>query len=449
VCYNNTCDDAMKKILLIIFLLIPITVNAEEYLTNCKITINDKEYSKLQDDSYSSYINFAKEDIVTVTCNEEIKNIYLMYNVKSSKGNLEYNGKSIKTGENNFLNEVIRLKENIKSFTITYEEDYSIAEIYLFADELPNWVQDWQTLEKADLMLFSTHADDEQLFFAGLMPTYIDKGYKIQVVYFTNHYNNTLRYHEQLEGLWTIGIKYYPVISTFPDAYSESLEGATANLKNAGYTTDEALAFQVNQIRKFKPYVVVGHDEKGEYSHGQHILNTHLLKDAIVKAADKDYQTTKDYDPWDISKLYLHLYKENPIILDYDVPLDFYEGKSAYEVSKEGYSKHHSQQYTWFTEWLNGPNNSFTSATQIKTYNPAHYGLYYSSVGEDIEKNNMFENVKFPITEIIFNDETDNSIEKFINNYKSLTKEEKYLYFGLGFIFISLIGFIIIHNRKK
>lgn len=439
----------MKKLLYLILLLLPLSVNAEEYIKDCVITVNDIEYSKLTDGKYSSFQNFNKDDILKVSCEKDIKNIYIMYNVQSTKGLLEYKDEKVNTGANNYLNEVIKLEKTTNTFSITYSDSFSIADIYLFEGDIPNWVQDWQTLDKADLMLFSTHSDDEQLFFAGLMPTYIDKGYKIQVIYFTNHYNNTLRYHEQLEGLWTIGIKYYPVISSYPDAYSESLEGATANLNRAGYSTDDAMKFQVDQIRRFRPYVVVGHDEKGEYSHGQHILNTHLLKDSIIKAGDKEYITDNSYEPWNISKLYLHLYKENEIILDYDIPLNSYEGKTAYEVSKEGYAKHYSQQYTWFTDWLKGPNNSFTSATQIKTYNPAHYGLYYSSVGEDIKKDNMFENIKFPVSEIIFNDTTDNAIEKLVNNYNNLTKEEKLMYIGLTLSFIAIIGFIIIHNRRR
>ena len=48
---------------------------------------------------------------------------------------------------------------------------------------------------------------------------------------------------------------------------------------------------------------------------------------------------------------------ENKTELDYDIPLEKYGNKTAYQVSKEGYSKHLSQQYTWFTNWLNGKNN--------------------------------------------------------------------------------------------
>lgn len=437
----------MKKMLFLILLLFPAVVNAETLNDKCTITINNQSYNKLTDESYTTYLNFTKDDIINISCEDDIYNIYIMYNIKSTTGTIEYTDNIDQFGQLAYLNEVIKLKQKAKDINISYDDNYSIAEIYVLSKEIPNWVQDWQSLDKADLMLFSTHADDEQLFFAGLMPTYVDKGYKIQVVYFTNHYNNTNRYHEQLEGLWTIGIRYYPVISTFPDAFSQSLEGATTNLERAGHTLEDALAFQVDQIRKYKPYVVVGHDEKGEYSHGQHILNTHLLKDAILKANDSGYQTSYNYDPWQISKLYLHLYAENPIVLNYDIPLDHYNGMTAYEVSKEGYSKHYSQQYTWFTEWLNGPNNSFTSATQIKTYNPAYYGLYYTTVGEDIEKNDMFENVKFPADEEIKDsiNETINTIE---NNIKEFSLDKKNLLSGIIIISVSIIGLIIIFRKK-
>ena len=150
-------------------------------------------------------------------------------------------------------------------------------------------------------------------------------------------------------------------------------------------------------IRRFKPQVLVGHDEKGEYSHGQHILNTHLLKQAISKANESSFDESSynQYGNWQISKLYLHLYEENQIVMDYDAPLDYFNGKTAYEVSKEGYSKHLSQQWTWFTGWINGKNSSYKKATEIKTYSPLKYGLYYSNVGADIQKNDMFENITY------------------------------------------------------
>lgn len=433
----------MKKLYIFLLLIIlPISVNAKDITSNCKITIDDKEYSKITDDKYTTYQNFNKDNKLKIICDEDINYVYIYYNIKSSKGLLN---EKQKVGENNFLHELIKLENISKEVTINYEEDYSIAEIYAFNNEsLPDWVEDWKILDKADLMLFSTHADDEQLFFAGLMPTYIDKGKKIQVIYFTNHYNNTNRYHEQLEGLWAIGIKYYPIISTFPDAYSTTLEAATSNLERAGYSRDDAIKYEVEQIRRFKPLVVVGHDEKGEYSHGQHILCTDTLKEAILKASDKEYDinSLEKYNVWSISKLYLHLYDQNKIVLDYDTPLESYNGMTAYEVSKLGYAKHYSQQYTWFTAWLKGEKGEYTKATQIKTYNPAYYGLYYTTVGEDQNKNDMFENIVVKNPTINFKEKSKEIINDIKNNNYNA-------YYFIGAFIITLILLIIVFRKRN
>ena len=382
----------MKKyiLLFILFMLFPTYSYAKEteITDNCSVRIDNTNIYRLTDGKFSTTIEGESEDTVNIKCESKIKYVYIYYQGSSSKGKIG----DQKIGQNGYLHELIKLDEPSKEITIKYDGDYSLAEMCFFDDDVPSWVEDWQRLDKADMMLFSTHADDEQLFFAGLMPTYVNDGKKIQVIYFTNHYNNINRYHELLEGLWAVGIKYYPVMSTFPDAYSETLEAALKNLEKSGYTKDDAIRFEVEQIRKYKPEVVVGHDINGEYSHGQHILNTNVLIEAYKLASDETYKS--NYDPWSISKLYLHLYDKNKITLDYDTPLKAFNNKTAYEVSKEGFSHHYSQKYTWFTEWLYGPDkNPYTKASQITKYSPMEFGLYYSSVGEDIKKNDMFENI--------------------------------------------------------
>ena len=432
-----------KTLILIIFSLIIMNVNAKEanITKNCNITVNNNVYDDISDGKYTTYEDFKKNDVIKIKCEEEVNYIYIYYNKKASKGKLN----NIEIGNNGFLHELIKLNDKEKAISIKYEEDYSIADIYIFnTAELPEWVEDWQVLDKADLMLFSTHGDDEHLFFAGLMPTYIDKGKKIQVVYFTNHYNNTNRYHEQLEGLWTIGIKYYPVFSTFPDEHSLSGDEALELFKKNGFTAEDALKYEVEQIRRYKPLVVVGHDEKGEYGHGQHILNTNILKEAIIKANDSSFadESIKKYGLWNISKLYLHLYHENQLILNYDLPLKTYDNKTAYEMSKLGFAKHKSQQFTWFTAWLNGENNEYQLATEIEEYNPAYYGLYYSSVGEDLHHNDMFENTYEKNISII---PIQNVIQKIKKNVKNNSNKKT---IGIILIIVAIIGLIIPKKHK-
>ena len=384
-------------------ILISTKINAQEITSKSEITLEGTKIStKVTDNSESTYITVPKGNEIKIKSTDDIYSMYIVYEFSSKTGTLTGNDNTAQIGENTYLHEYIDVKDKIgttNKLKIKYDADVKIADIHVLGEgELPDYVEIWNPpYEKADLLLFSTHSDDEQLFFLGLMPTYVARGAYVQVVYFTNHNDNPKRLHEQLHGLYTVGIRNYPIFGIVPDAYSESLEGAMKNMKSANLTEDDAIKFQVENIRRFRPQVVVGHDEKGEYSHGQHILNTYFLEDAIFKANDASYdeESYKKYGVWQISKLYLYLYEKNQITMDYDTPLEYFNGKTAYEVSKEGYSKHLSQQWTWFTKWINGPNNSFKKATEIKTYSPLLYGLYYTNVGEDVQKNDMFENIKY------------------------------------------------------
>ncbi len=302
--------------------------------------------------------------------------------------------------EGKFLHRLIEIPKELagKDITVSFQKSAKISEISAY-DSRPseNEVQYWEDNNTVcDLLLFSTHADDEQLFFAGTLPLYAADGVtEVQVVYFTDHNNNIARRHELLNGLWTVGVKRYPVISEFPDAYSESYDDAVKNLKKSGFSENDALAFQVEQIRKFKPLVILGHDLKGEYGHGQHILNSTLLTKAVDSAADSTQfsESFALYGAYDTPKTYLHLYNENKIELDLDTPKEYLGGKTPFEVSKQGFACHVSQQGTWFKTWLNGKNGQITKASQINSYSPCQFGLFRSTVGEDVLKNDLFENV--------------------------------------------------------
>lgn len=436
-----------KKIILFITLLcIPYLAMAKDITSECDITINTARQKELKDENYNTYITKSYNSAIMVSCPEEIKNIYIVYHDKAIKGKILFENSENLVGQKGYLHELVKVNSNISSFKLSYEEKYSLADIYIFTDDnLPDYVQDWSTLDTADLMLFSTHADDEQLFFAGLLPKYVDARKDVQVVYFTNHFNNKMRYHELLNGLWAVGIKNYPLISEFPDAYSQTRDGALMNFTNAGFKIDDLLKFQVDAIRKYKPYVVVGHDENGEYGHGQHILNTYLLETAYKKAKDKtfDEESVKKYGTWEIQKLYLHLYPENKLCLDYDVPLKSFGGKTAYEMSKIGYSKHISQQGTWFTEWLNGKNNKFTSVTEIKTFNPCEFGLYYTGVGDDVAKDDLFENVKDTKNQPIKDDDKKDENINVDKDTEIKTTNDAVLYVAVGIVIIVIIALLV------
>ena len=96
---------------------------------------------------------------------------------------------------------------------------FKINELFVFTEgELPSWVQIWEpTPEKADMLFLSAHPDDELIFFGGAIPTYdTERGMDVVVAYMT--YANTTRRSELLNGLWSMGVRTYPVIGDFRDS---------------------------------------------------------------------------------------------------------------------------------------------------------------------------------------------------------------------------------------
>jgi LmbE family N-acetylglucosaminyl deacetylase len=246
------------------------------------------------------------------------------------------------------------------------------------------------------MLLLVSHSDDDQLFFAGLLPLYAgENGAKVQVAYFTNHNDVANRRHELLDGLWHTGVRNYPIIASFPDLYSESLEGALDVYESyGGYTQDDFNGFVYDLIQETRPLVVVTHDIDGEYGHGTHILCTSATIDAISKCSVPDGYGDID-GKWHVAKLYLHLYGENRLTLDIDKPLSAFDGKTAFKVSQEAFGYHLSQHWTWFYGWLYGKNGAeITLSTEITTHSPREYGLYFSAVGMDTTHTDMLENIE-------------------------------------------------------
>lgn len=368
-------------------------------------------FSFLFDNNTTSYNKSAGNTVIHLKNDAGIGSIYLLlHKVYGSYTIIDNStGATITAGEQGFLHEYVDLAHQFgyapKSVTIDFANGaVQLSEIYVFSEGTPpDFVQIWQPpLEgKADLVLFATHGDDDQLFFAGLLPLYAGElGLNVQVVYLTNHrsgYVDNARMHEMINGLWAVGVTAYPMWGNFADFRIDSLQGTYNAYANSYNTTkDDLLSFVVEQIRRFKPLVAVGHDLKGEYGHGMHMVYADLLVQALKLTKDPTaYPASADtYGTWEIQKLYLHLYQENQIVMDYDQPLSTFGGLSAFQVTQKlGFPCHKSQQWTWFKDWLNGGSVPITSATQISTYNPCYFGLYHTTVGPDVQKNDFMENI--------------------------------------------------------
>ena len=243
---------------------------------------------------------------------------------------------------------------------------------------LPDTVQVWEpTARGVDLLVISAHPDDEVLYMGGTLPTYAgQEKMRTAVLYMT--YSTRLRASEALNGLWTMGVRSYPVLNLFPDHLTKTLAEAEAQ-----WGLDKTVDFLTVQIRRLRPKVIVTHDLNGEYGHGMHRLTAKATLIAIENAADdtKDPESAKEYGTWKVSKCYLHLYKENKVRMDWSQPLSAFGGKTALDMAKAGYDKHVSQH-----QW------AFKVTDQGAT-NCADFGLAYTAVGPDAGKEDFFENI--------------------------------------------------------
>ena len=294
------------------------------------------------------------------------------------------NWQTISTYETGFLAQYVPLDAGYEKIRIRPKDAQGrlfIIELHVFAEgDAPDWVQKWEpTLEKADLLALAAHPDDEILFLGGTIPYYAgEKKMKVQVAYLVP--TTSFRRLELLDGLWLCGVKNYPIIGHFPDKYQSHL---SEMYEQKGWSRQAVVRYVVGVYRACRPDVVVTQDVNGEYGHGAHRAAADAAQAAVALAADPNYQHEKleQTEPWQISKLYLHLYDQNPIRMDWRQPLEAFGGKTAFDIAEEAFACHISQQTTRY------------HVEDFGEYDNSKFGLAFTNVGLDEEKNDFFEHV--------------------------------------------------------
>lgn len=381
----------MKKFLFITLLIIftaysgKQAAHAAELSPELTLSNNGKK-ANLTDDSHYTSVTFNKEDTITVSSKDgsQIHGIYISWDSKPMSWTLTTDSKDMACGANGFLHEYVALDTPSASLTIHIPANsMRVDGIRIFSEgDLPHDVQVWNPpCERADIMVVSAHADDELLFFGGVLPTYsylYDAD--IQVVYMCEFWTTAkVREHEKLDGLWEAGIRNYPTCGNFYDQYCEDAKDAKKK-----YKYDSLVSFLVEQIRDFQPQVLVTHDIYGEYGHGFHILTCQALMDAVEFAADDSmYPESKElFGVWNTPKTYLHIFPANTIKLDLHIPIEKdYAGRTALEILEAAYEKHVSQQWCWYY------------VADDYEYSTADFGLYRTLVGPDTT-NDLLCNLK-------------------------------------------------------
>lgn len=373
----------MKRIivLLLVFSLFPVIAFAKESVT-ISFLISNKSISRLTDNNVKTYISFPPDEHIIVTCSAYSAIMLKWY--EPTAYSIEFfdsNGKNIgfNNYDNSILNQYIELQEAVK-IDICLPSGGSLSDIIVFSEgDEDKDTQIWnEPLTKADVLVISAHPDDEYLFMGGTIPYYgAQKGMQVTVAWMSHQ--KRLRQDEALAALWAMGVKHYPEFLGFPDKLSKNYKDGAKIWGGE----DAVLGAIVELYRKYKPEVVVTHDLKGEYGHGAHMVTAAMALKAAAAAADETQfnQSAQEYGTWQIKKLYLHLYHENKIVMNWNQPLEAFNGKTALDMAKIGYS-YHKSQHVWNFRVSDTSRNSC-----------AKFGLAFSTVGLDVEKNDFIENI--------------------------------------------------------
>ncbi len=247
-----------------------------------------------------------------------------------------------------------------------------IKELYVLGEgDVPHWVQRWTLPSgKVDLLILSAHPDDEWIFMGGAIPYAVDQGKRVAVAYLATA--SSRRRSELLDGLWHGGVRLYPdMTSGLPDYMTNSLKEQYEKWRKK-----TVYAYVTDLFRKFRPDVVITHDVHGEYGHGAHRVAADAAQKAIAMAADAATDSARA--PWQVQKLYLHMYPEGVLVMDWRKPLASFGGKTALEIAQEAFRFHESQDDgTWeVTDEGRKANNLF--------------GLAFTAVGPDAPGDDFF-----------------------------------------------------------
>ena len=185
------------------------------------------------------------------------------------------------------------------------------------------------------------------------------------------------RIKEAMNGLYVMGLRNIPEVAGFKDAfiyYDEALA--------LWGGPDRVISELVRMIRRYKPDVLVTHDLEGEYGHPQHKITARHMEEAVRAAKDPSRypESAGKYGVWEVKKLYIHLLDENVVYMDWDTPSPALDGKTPLEVATLGFQQHRSQQRAY-------------SMDDGIIYDYTKFGLLYSAVGEDVNRNDLFENI--------------------------------------------------------
>lgn len=382
-------------VLTALFLMIPATAYAISHMNDsCTIEIHaeDVDMKKLTDYNYASTVKFNEGDWFRVTWTDKrpVAAVYWEWRSIPKRALVEcLNDAGEVVSSREYANKIRFLtvfpEEGVREIRMTVlEGSGQMSEMFTYdTKQIPSKAVVWEEpLDKADIMLVETHGNDDVLIFGAVIPTYVDRGYKIQVADIAC--DTIGRQRESSGGSYHVGLRNFKTFFAFSGDHTYDYNTFAEKWFSKSPDPYEKLTAEIRRVR---PEVVITHDiENGDNGDGSHKLTAEIVLKCIETAADPEQHpdSAAKYGAWQVKKLYMHMASENPIKIDIDTPLESFGGKTAYELSVEGITLWHS---------LDGGDQGMINAVKNRKYAPCDYGLVFSAVGEDVLKNDFLENI--------------------------------------------------------
>jgi LmbE family N-acetylglucosaminyl deacetylase len=396
--FFRTAKIAAVCLLSLLTLLMPLCIagaaddTAENLSARCKYSADFTVHAeRLRDADFDTVQKIAKGKTVSVAWDDSVPvaSVYVsFYAAPVAHTIMQFDEKGSKLSEeagSMLYNDKIPVLPETRKVSFRADADNcQLCSLYaLGTGSYPDYHPFAETIEKADYMTFAMHPDDDVLFLGAIYPIYeADRGLSgISMIMSTKlpEKFQRERRQEDMNGAWILGLKTQPVFGGFPDIPQNYY-----NQFHHTFTKDDVTRYAVTMIRTYRPEVVMTQDLNGEYGHWQHKVLAQGIQAAVPLAADPDYQP-KGYpktDPWEVKKLYIHLYDQNKLTLDVDRPIAVLNGKSAFETAQDAFLMHPTQTKK---------DNHHVSKTE---YSLAEFGLAYTTVGLDTPGiNDMFEHI--------------------------------------------------------
>jgi LmbE family N-acetylglucosaminyl deacetylase len=264
----------------------------------------------------------------------------------------------------------------------------------------PAIAYDWlPPTNKIALLAVCAHADDEGIFFGGALPYYSTvQNLPTMLLCMTAGWGD-VRDDELRCAAWKYGMRYEPLFGRFVNINSSAVTNnpytntidmtwdywAGVGFRGDGSDVEAGKARAINlvaeQIRRYRPDVIITHDLNGEYGHDNHKATAYAVTRAFFVAADPSATATNlvGLPPWQAKKLYVHLYPLKRFFHEFwEVPYPVLTNQTPRQVTTNGLTCHLSQGPL---HWIVG--SVYAPTLYYSPWPSEWWGLYASMVGPD------------------------------------------------------------------